>query len=561
MTMMRIFFKLSLLFVLFYAGSGCTEMRPEPLVFFEVKTIRAEIDSVLGNLKVYGEINDKEGIVISEHGVAWANRIKDLESNINVDVEKAQTPLSGSTFSVTISKLNLDSTYYVRAYAKMANGRIAYGDIISFTYGVNLTIAKHRQLNDSLFFEAKLTGLKRFMPILPQIKELGIELEYSSSSGVIQTVFEKLTPSTPTSDGDYTIKVDSILFNQAYRARFYIVSGNKRWISPVYAFTSVGGWKKLSSLSQALHSAITLEIDGKAYIGFGYPNTCDVEDRTKFREYQTLNQGFKEIKSNDFVYGRKQASIFSIGNRIFYGLGLNHGQECKSGYRCDFFEFIPSTGQSLLVSDYHPGGCRANAAAFSLKGKGYIGLGITNNSPKYLADFWEFDPVANNGKGNWRNLSGSDNTLKNREAAFVFQFADRVFVGGGAADDLYFIDCWEFIPPGGQSNQINWRPSSFFPGQGRENAFSLTLNGKGYMGLGYHSLIGSFNDFWEFNPQKPLDQQWSRLPDFPGKKRERAVAFTLNGLIYVGGGMTRELIQNQLATTSPTDFWTYTPTK
>lgn len=557
MKMIRVFFNIIfLLSILLYTGSGCTEMRPEPLVFFEVQTIKAEIDSILGNLKVSGEINNAEGVSIVEHGVVWANRLKDLELNVNVVPEKAPIPLAGSSFSVTLSNLNLDSTYYVRAYAKVQNGRTAYGDILTFSYGVNLSIAKHSQLNDSIFFEARITGLKRFAPILPQIHELGIELERASGSGTQQIILEKRNPATPISDGDYNFKIDSILFNQDYHARFYIISGNKRWVSPLYAFSSIGGWKRLGGFSQALQGAIAIEINNKAYIGFGYPNACDAEDRTKFREYPTQSERFKDILSDDFVYGRKHASIFSIGNRVFYGLGENYEGSCRASYRCDFFEFIPSTGQSLLVSDCFPGGARTNAVAFSLQGKGFIGLGLSNSVPRYLADFWEFD-----GLRSWRKLTDPNTTLGNREAAFVFQFADRVFVGGGAAGDLYFNDCWEFIPPGAPSNQINWLPHSSFPGQGRENAFSLTLKGKGYMGLGYNSLIGAFNDFWEFNPQKAMDQQWQRLPDFPGEKRESPVAFTLDGLIYVGGGQGRQPSQNQFISTYPSDFWIYTPTK
>jgi len=561
MKMKPVFFNLLIGMILF-TGSGCTEMHPEPLVFFEVKTVKIEPEGVLGNLKVFGEVNDQEKLSITEYGVISANRLKNLELNIDTTLVKSSTPLSGSTFSFTIRNLNLDSTYYVRAYAKVENGRIAYGDILTFTYGVNLTIAKHQQLNDTLYFDARLTGLKRFLPLVPQIQELGIELETTSPSGAKQLVIEKRRTDSPVGDGDYAFKVDSILFNQAYKAHFYVISGSKRWNSPTYSITTVGGWKKLRDLNQPLQGSISVEIDNRAYIGFGYPKDCEVDNRTKFREYEPQSGGFRDIVSNDFVYGRKHASLFRINNRIFYGLGQNQGENCNRGYRCDFFEFIPSTGQSKLVSDCFPGGPRSNAVAFSLEGRGYVGLGHGRSEPYYLNDFWEFDPSSNLGNDSWRKLEGLDgNALKNREAAFVFQFPDRVFVGGGAAGDLYFNDCWEFSPPGPQGNKILWIPASDFPGQPRQDAFSLTLNGKGYMGLGYHSLLGSLNDFWEFNPQKPLQEQWQRLPDFPSQKRENAVVFTLNGLIYVGGGQGRQTFENQIRTTYPLDFWVYTPTK
>lgn len=66
----------------------------------------------------------------------------------------------------------------------------------------------------------------------------------------------------------------------------------------------------------------------------------------------------------------------------------------------------------------------------------------------------------------------------------------------------------------------------------RNGAVAFTLNGKGYVGLGYDGTH-YLNDFWEYNPE---DNSWSKVAaDYPDSLRF-AVAFVIDNVAYVGTG-------------------------
>ena len=92
-----------------------------------------------------------------------------------------------------------------------------------------------------------------------------------------------------------------------------------------------------------------------------------------------------------------------------------------------------------------------------------------------------------------------------------------------------------------------WSALSDFPGDGRTEAVSFTLDGKGYFGLGKNGT-SSFNDFWKYDPET---DQWMQIADFGGVARTGAVAFALDGKAYVGLGLNEA--------TELKDFWVYDP--
>jgi N-acetylneuraminic acid mutarotase len=99
----------------------------------------------------------------------------------------------------------------------------------------------------------------------------------------------------------------------------------------------------------------------------------------------------------------------------------------------------------------------------------------------------------------------------------------RAGQGGAFLNDLYKYDpianSWEQLPD--------------FPASGRYNATSFTINGKGYIGLGYRDGYGNQNDLWEFDPDT---KSFTRKADFPGIPRYSAFAFVIGNKAYVGTG-------------------------
>lgn len=87
----------------------------------------------------------------------------------------------------------------------------------------------------------------------------------------------------------------------------------------------------------------------------------------------------------------------------------------------------------------------------------------------------------------------------------------------------------------------SWEYMGAFDGYPRASAVSFTINGILYMGGGVNfdavqqgvSANGRLNDFWKYDA---VTGNWKRVADFPGTARSQAVAFSLNGKGYVGTG-------------------------
>jgi N-acetylneuraminic acid mutarotase len=553
------------IFILLLIGSGCVDSPPEPLAFSEIKTLSIEVGAVLGDIIVKGELLEAELSSVTEYGVLWSSSLGRLESGTGFKVQKATTPLSSPSFPVSIRNIGLDSTYYFRTYAKVAGGRMVLGNIIPFSFAVSLEVLSHRQLNDTLFLTARLAGLSRFAPLLPQITELGMVMETQNQA----KIQEKIRPTGPVGDNIYSFKMDSVLFNTSYKLRFYVISGQKQWESPEYALVTGGGWRKLNNLSAPLFGVAAASNSNSAFVGFGYRRACEVQDNPSYSTYNPTTESFSPLRSSVFAYNRQYASAFVLNENFYFGLGENIETACNPGFMCDVFSYNPQSGAFTAVSECFPGSTRSRAAAFVLNGKAYLGLGYRAgfSSTRYFDDFWEYSPSAANTPGTWRAVEplpikkGSATESNGRQFPFVFNLSNRVFVGGGSLGAQYLNDIWEFSPPKNQSDKGTWNYHGAFPGLSRDEAFSLSLNGKGYLGLGFHDQQGVLNDFWVFDPTASPDKQWRRLEDFPGEKRGSAIAFTLNGQIYVGGGLGKKAGPNAFVTTYPTDFWVYTPTK
>ncbi|QKG51981.1 Kelch repeat-containing protein [Hymenobacter sp. BRD67] len=202
--------------------------------------------------------------------------------------------------------------------------------------------------------------------------------------------------------------------------------------------------------------------------------------------------------------GRSNAVSFVINNIAYVGTGIDTNSKRYN----DFYAFNPATGSWTQVTPL-PATARYNAVAFSAAGKGYVGTGYdgtnTNVNANYLSDFWQFDPTVNT------TTTTGTNTV---------------------------------------TTTGSWKRVADFPmpnGVGRYSAVAASVNDIGYVGCGYD---GNYQkDFYQYDPKA---NTWTPLTNgFPGNKRMGALAFTINGQMYVGTGTNN----NQYNT----DFWAYNP--
>ncbi|MCX6198013.1 MAG: T9SS type A sorting domain-containing protein [Bacteroidetes bacterium] len=189
----------------------------------------------------------------------------------------------------------------------------------------------------------------------------------------------------------------------------------------------------------------------------------------------------------------------------------------------------------LKLPDF-PGGERMLSTAFSINGKGYMGLGIDSNF-QYHNDWYEYDPVANS----WTAKTSLPGVGRDHATGIVVDSFGYVVCGeisGGATAQV-----WQYNP-----YADTWAQKSSLP-IARENGTGFAVNGKAYYGTGFQ---GSTNlvDFYEYNP---ATNTWLQKTDVPGGVRAAGMSFSVNGKGYLGMG------GNTNSHTYYYDFYEYDP--
>jgi N-acetylneuraminic acid mutarotase len=170
--------------------------------------------------------------------------------------------------------------------------------------------------------------------------------------------------------------------------------------------------------------------------------------------------------------GRTGAVSFVINDTVYVGLG-NDGDT----YYKDFWKYSSESDQWLQIADF-PGDARAYSQAFSVNGKGYVGLG------KY----------------------------------YVWNTADTTF------QDIYSYDPATDL----------WTKLNDFGGGPRTDAVCFVVENEAYIGTGNNENGVSQKDFWKYDH---IEDTWTQLTsEFSGDIRRSASAFSLNNKAYVVGG-------------------------
>ncbi len=125
----------------------------------------------------------------------------------------------------------------------------------------------------------------------------------------------------------------------------------------------------------------------------------------------------------------------------------------------------------LKLPDF-PGGERMLCTAFSINGKGYMGLGIDSNF-QYHNDWYEYDPVTNS----WTAKTSLPSVGRDHATGVAVDTLGYVIAGevaGGATAQV-----WQYNP-----YVDSWVAKSSVP-VARENGTGFALNGKIYYGTGF----------------------------------------------------------------------------
>lgn len=189
-------------------------------------------------------------------------------------------------------------------------------------------------------------------------------------------------------------------------------------------------------------------------------------------------------------------------------------------------------GDWVELSDFD-GIPRADAVAFAIGNKGYLGTGYDGDTRH--VDFWEYDPSRNT----WTQLADFPGVARN--GAIGFGTDTKGYIGTGFDGKNRLNDFYEYDPV---SNA--WTQKADFAGSARYGALAFSINNKGYAGTGYDANY--LKDMWEYDP---AGDTWTQIASVGGSKRRDAACFVISSKGYVVTGIDNGEYQ--------TDFWQYDP--
>lgn len=214
--------------------------------------------------------------------------------------------------------------------------------------------------------------------------------------------------------------------------------------------------------------ATTFTINGKGYLTLG-GNLKELWEYTPQTDRWTRKADFPSM-------GRIGAAGFVLNQKAYVAGRIDPN---TSNHYKDCWEYDPLndtwTPKQNLIAPFDQG------VSFALNGKGYVGLGITNDS------LYEYNPILDQwiAKTQYMNASHLNST------AFVIN--NIAYIGTGT--DANNIDSKEFW----QYSNNTWQRITDFPIEKLATASFVTTN-KAYLGGGYISSYGLVYDFWEFTP-------------------------------------------------------------
>jgi N-acetylneuraminic acid mutarotase len=286
----------------------------------------------------------------------------------------------------------------------------------------------------------------------------------------------------------------------------------------------LGNWIVRSDFDGvARGNASGFSIGTKGYLGLGYNGKKRLND---FWEYNSEINSWTQ-KADFPGAARNNAVGFNIDNKGYVGTGFD-----GENYLKDFWEYDPATDTWTQKADF-AGTARYGAIGFGINQKGYLGTGYDDN---YLKDIYEYDPVANT----WTILTSGFGGKKRRDAS-VFILNNKAYICAGVYNGSYVNDFWSFDPAAtGDTKWTELREISNISDDGydddysivRSNASAFSTATNGYLLVG---TTGStpYSSVWEYDP---IDDLWTEKTGLEGSSRQDAVAFSLNGKVFVGTG-------------------------
>jgi N-acetylneuraminic acid mutarotase len=316
--------------------------------------------------------------------------------------------------------------------------------------------------------------------------------------------------------------------------------------------TVTGDWVRQASIDAGRRSRpVLFTIGDSLYIATGFNGTSGKVFYNDLWVYDASSLTWKkrpDIQEDVTIAAPRSGAVaFSVNGKGYVGLGYD-----GTNYLKDFWSYEPVAGVWTKVADF-PGDARDGAIAFCIDNKCYVGTG--HSSTLDYKDFWQYNDVDNV----W--VSKPSVPKIERANAFSFVIDGKAYVGGGANNGTLVQDLYEYDPIGGANGTGAWTEKNDLQDDkndtdandkgytiAREMAATFVISGKGYVATG--KRLGQYNSqCWEYNPSTDT---WKQMTAFEGTGRYGAVGFTMGNLGYIGAGLGGEYLN---------DLWSLDPTK
>ena len=234
---------------------------------------------------------------------------------------------------------------------------------------------------------------------------------------------------------------------------------------------------------------------------------------------------------------RTEAVAFSIGGKGYVGLGENPGAPTTFN---DLWEYDPTNNIWTQKADYPV--IRASTTSFVIDDIAYVGTGhdytIIETNRAYRRnptnDFYAYNPVMNQ----WDSIAPIPTAIT---GAIGLSIGSKGYVIGGADTLECLSTIYEYDAVTNRWTTKTPLPTTHCAGAGN------TINGKAYIGMGYGEPA-----FYEFDP---TNNTVNTLQSYPGNPMGDLISFMHENEIYFGFGMDTD----KLLGTYSQDYWKFNP--
>lgn len=311
-----------------------------------------------------------------------------------------------------------------------------------------------------------------------------------------------------------------------------LTSCNKAAESPYPAISFV---RKATIPGNGRSSAVAFTINDKGYVALGRDS---LQNRLKdcWQYNPTLDNWTKQA---DFPgIARVNAMAEVVNGKAYVGLGYSSGIYTEAAYLKDFYMFDPEPNTWTQKANF-PGTDTNACVSFVLNGNIFVCSGFQDNGFNNLV--WKYDPTLNT----WTQLK--DAPFPARAGAVLCQNGNEVFVGTGYRTSME-NDWWKYIP-----ENDSWIKQKSMPDKGRVNSVGISVGDRCFVATGRYfggNLTGGHlkSDILEYDKNKNL---WYLRGSLPASERENAISLTIGGKAFIGFGENETNVLN--------DFWSFEP--